>query len=400
LELLNNEEFARYGLHARYGIHVNRAVMRSQRGSLLPAIEDLKKAIDLDKNQFAAYENLAQAYRKQAQQLLEARNLFTVMPGQFSSVLAALTHCEWRLLMDAAERQLDKAIVLKDDMAALYNARAQLRLERQELKAALEDIDQAIRINRSGDSAQAENYTAKGRIHYQRREYLEAVYACVLALQLRPRHPEALLLRARAWLLLKDYEEADDSYTAYLDSGAAADAGIFRARAFARAGRGDFARAIADGEEALRIEPNDSGMHAFCGWQYLTLRDGERALWYFERTLQLNPKNGAAHNGRGLSLLLVSEKYRPAVAEARKALELGPLDQRMLYIAARIYAQAAIRADTLARRENYQDEAVRLVLQALAATRLEERRAFWEDYVKKDPALAPILPRLEREVRK
>ena len=92
-------------------------------------------------------------------------------------------------------------------------------------------------------------------------------------------------------------------------------------------------------------------------------------------------------------------QYREAVADAETALRLGPQSPRLLWNAARIYAQAAGKLDAaaakrdrlaVALRSQYEQRAVQLLRQALDKA-APKQAAFWRDYIGADKAaLSPI----------
>jgi hypothetical protein len=96
-------------------------------------------------------------------------------------------------------------------------------------------------------------------------------------------------------------------------------------------------------------------------------------------------------------------RYREGCRDAEEALRLGTPDARLLYRAARTFAQAAqqARADgalpaprARALGAEYQERALVLLRQALAALPPEQRAPFWSKTVRRDAALGPIRPAL------
>ena len=93
-----------------------------------------------------------------------------------------------------------------------------------------------------------------------------------------------------------------------------------------------------------------------------------------------------------------------------RALDLRPSDARTLYRAARIFAQAASRADAdsslplpraRALGARYRERALGLVRQALDRLPVGQRPSFWSQTVRPDPALRPLWrsPGFERLAR-
>jgi tetratricopeptide (TPR) repeat protein len=368
---------------AAYALLVNRGVLRLRQERAADALVDLGKAAALKPNQYQAYANLAAALAQRQQ-------------------------------LDSAQAQLDKAIALRSDLATLYRSRARLHLKRQDRDAALADLERAIALESpNGTSRQllAEDNKECGLILAQRKQYEEAVRAYDRALQFRPGYPVALRLRAEALLGLKRYAEVVAALDQYLVAAArnlddyrkqgepVADA--YRARGLAQARLRNPAAALDDYARALDIDPN-AETFAYRGWVHLVLEAPKLALRDFEKAVELDPESSDAHNGRGHARVLLGQ-VRDGLADAERAVDLGSKkgtkEARLLYNAARTYAQAArgVEAERgpgrQARdlRQQRQERAVALIRSALQALDGDvQRLQFWRDYIRRDGALAPL----------
>jgi hypothetical protein len=123
----------------------------------------------------------------------------------------------------------------------------------------------------------------------------------------------------------------------------------------------------------------------------------------FEKAIALNErrgvKDGDPYNGRGFARVQLGSQmadYAKGVADAQTALAMGPKSTQTLYKAARVYAQAAARADAMAGRrtqaevrqiEDYLETAIDLLKAALAACPKGEAGKFWREILQKDWAL-------------
>jgi tetratricopeptide (TPR) repeat protein len=166
-------------------------------------------------------------------------------------------------------------------------------------------------------------------------------------------------------------------------------------RGQARAERGKFQAALEDYTWALALAP-DAQAYAARGWLYLLTDSARLARADFEEALRGDP-NGDAYNGRGLARVKLGD-VRGAVADAEEALRHGPEGTRMLYNAARIYAQASA-AVTPARLRGgpdrdvglrYREQAVNCLRRAVGTLPASEHPPFWHDRVSKDAAFAPL----------
>jgi tetratricopeptide (TPR) repeat protein len=352
---------------ARYGIHVNRGVMRVRQGRLEEAVAEFDRAIAVKPDAYQAYVNQAEAYQ-QLKQLSEA------------------------------VARLDRAISLEPGMPALYRLRAQLYLQREDPDAALRDLDQAIRSGegRGPAAALAQDHFERGRILHHGKRYGEAVAAYEAALRARPDHAAALRLDGEALLELKRYQEAVAAFTACLKAGEPA-AAVYRSRGLALARLGRYRDAVADYSRAVAEEP-DAATYAARGWLYLANESPVLALADFEDALRASPENAEAFAGRGCARVTLGQ-LREGVADAEEAVRRAPAAPAVLHGAARVYAQALARMDAAAdgrkpvqpgQRAECQERALELLRRALEATPAADRREFWERSIQQDAAWEPV----------
>jgi eukaryotic-like serine/threonine-protein kinase len=355
----------------RYALLANRGLVRFQSCKLADAVADLKEAIDLCPRQHNAYVTLAQIYRKQHE-------------------------------LNQAIAELGRAITLKPDLAALYRTRALWNLERPDptpavRAGALLDLEEAIRLGAPGSPELASDHARRGQLLLLCKQYKEALGACELALQIDPKSATAHRGRVAALLELKRYDDVIVSCNAYLRAGNPS-AELLELRGLARARRDDFAGAIEDYTQALALLPGQSLLHCRRGWAYLVSDAAQLAWRDFEEAIRLDPSSGDAYSGRGSALVLLS-RHHEAANDAEESLRHGEPAPRILYNAARIFAQAAGSGAAKAGRgdrsaldpvRRHQDRALELLGQALALTPDEQRGVFWSEVVRSDLALTAI----------
>jgi tetratricopeptide (TPR) repeat protein len=377
---------------AQYAAFVNRGVLRTRQAALLEvlagllpirgdfgrAVGDFERAIRLKPERYQAYMNLARASHEQT-------NLV------------------------AAVDQLDKAINISGPLVKsnelepsaltrLYHYRAVLHWQRNDLNAALADLDLAIKVEpRDAKSGiLADVHAARGRILQSRKDYAGAVDAYDTALGIRDSYKDALLGRAEALLEQRNFEKATRSFDDYFKHGGKPGADIFRKRAQAQAQLQKYAEAIADYTLALRLEPR-ADTYANRGWIYVVNGAIKSALDDFEEAIKRDPKNGDAHNGRGLMRAKLGRAG--ADSDAQEALRLGPMTARHVWSAARIYAELVghldmdrerRRAANFNVRLEYEHQATRLLREALGLLDDAERESFWQGRIEKDITFDPI----------
>jgi serine/threonine protein kinase/Tfp pilus assembly protein PilF len=360
---------------ARYGMHVNRGLMRVRQGKLPAAVEDLTQAIRLKPGEYPAYANLAQAYQELGQ---------------------------WQ----QAQEHLDRALDLSPTAlrAVLYRTRARLHEHQNRPESALRDYDEAIRHEPRGlaSAAVAGDLVAKAGLLVRQQDYAEALRTLDAALALQPEQAAVQRLRAESLLQLDRLPEAVQALDRALEPEPAkrkTTAALYLARGRARSALGRFAEAVGDYTCALELLSDHADALTNRGWGYTVLEAPALALRDFERVVQLDPRSADGHNGRGFARVRLGQ-YRLAVADAESALKLATAPQgRLLYNSARIYAQALQKNEedpaqqTVKGRElrvQYLERAVELLRQALESLNASERPTFWRRTVQSDPALTPI----------
>src|SRR5262247_2023572 len=101
-------------------------------------------------------------------------------------------------------------------------------------------------------------------------------------------------------------------------------ASYFNSRGLAYRTKGDFDRAIADFDEAIRLEPKNALLFNARGVAYSAKRDYGRAMADFDEAIRLEPKGAAAFlNNRGLARHSMND-YDGAIADFDEVIRLTP----------------------------------------------------------------------------
>jgi tetratricopeptide (TPR) repeat protein len=356
-----------------YALHVNRGVGRIKRHDPAGAVPDLTRAAALEPDELPAYFNLAKAYQ------------------------------DLRQLPDAQE-QLDRAADRAGPaaLADVFRSRAKVYEELNDWKAAVRDLEQAVRHEPAGAScpAAAVDLRLMGQLLLKNGQADEALRAADAALTVTPNDPAAQRVRAEALLCLDRFADAIQALNRYVDgerhAGRRPASRVYRARAQAEAAAGDYAAAAEDYSRALDGDDGASTAadHAGRGWCYVMLEVLPLALRDFEQTVRLDPNNGDGYSGRGY-VMAKRGLLREAIRDADQALQLGSDQPRTLYNAARIFAQAAAGAapdgpDDRAERQRRQERALELLREAVESLPKTQRSDFWRRNVERDAALNPI----------
>jgi tetratricopeptide (TPR) repeat protein len=388
---------------AEYALLANRAFLRYRQERLTEAVTDYQRAIERRPDQYLTYVNLAEVYRKQH---------------------------KW----NEALIQLDQAIRLKPtDLAGVYRTRAQLYLEQRNAEAALRDFERALKAYPPGAnrSEMATVHADSGDVLYRLGRYQEALSAYDAALRINATLPSVYRSRAQALLRLQRYREAEVSLERSIERGRHVQPELLsllsctpmaglggvpwaslvlssrRNAALKLAANGywacgrvrfvlkNYAGAIEDYTRALALVP-DSVTYLERGWSYLLSEAPKLALHDFEEALLINRDNAEAYNGRAHARMRLGQ-YQLAVEDASTLLRLKPKVPRLVYSAARIYAQAVAKAEADRRRprrgelaRDYQDRAVLLLRKTLDLLPARQRGRFWREKIMADRSLYPI----------
>jgi tetratricopeptide (TPR) repeat protein len=314
---------------ARFCLHVNRGLLRFSQGQADQAVADLRQAIALNPVQYHAHVSLARLYQKQRQ-------------------------------FDLALAEFDRALELGPPAVILADCHAE-----------------------------------RGRTLYLAKQYEAAVRACDTALSIRPDQAVVYGFRGLALLELKRYEPAAGAFGEYLARRGPAVADIYQGRGLARFKLHDYLGARDDYTRALELR-KDWDLYHHRGWAYFFTDAWKPALSDFDEAIRLNPKDSGPFLGRGLALVMLG-RHDQAVRAAADALRRKPDTPEMMHNVACIFAQAAGQVEKNVRQpenpslaSHYREQALAAIRKTLALLPAQERRAFWRDKIFADAALDPI----------
>jgi len=358
---------------ARYAVLVNRGVLRVRSLRLDEAVADLREAVRLRPDHFAAYVPLGQAYGKQGR-------------------------------VDDAVEQFTRGLAIEPDLPALRRCRALARVDRgrpgpEARDGAIRDLSEAIRIEPPDSPEAAADRARRARLLLLGGKPAEALADADEAVRIAPDDPDASLVRVKALLELRRFAEVVAACDDALGRGRRS-ADLLEVRGLARANREDYPGAIRDYTLALTLDPSRPSPLMHRGWAYIVSDAPRLALHDFDEAVRIAPDDPDAYTGRGFARALHGQ-HRAAVADADAEESLrhgGDPDARVTYNAARIYARAAAPTAGGPRRgtgqarvaEDYQDRAHALIRLAIERLPADRRAGFWRDVVQGDPALAAI----------
>jgi serine/threonine protein kinase/tetratricopeptide (TPR) repeat protein len=367
---------------ALYVLHVNRGVLALSAGSpkdpagflrCVAAVRELRHAVAMAGGRYHAYLDLAEAY----------------------------TRLGWP---DGAAAVLDQAVGLAPREPVPYRERAEARLRRGQDRSALADLDEADRMYAArGPSPDADTRARHAEVRRRRAEVLyrlgrhpQAVQACRAALALDGADAHTHHLLGRALLALGSHQEALDALDRCAALSPRPDVEVFLDRARARVGLKQFGVLPEEYTRALAVRAS-AELYAARGWAWLVAEAQGPARADFQAALRINPDYADARVGLA-SVLALSGDHRQAAREVDDALRKDRQPSaRLLYKAARVFAQAAAAAaaspETNVRNWGpavYARRSVALLERALQAEPPQRRELFWRLQVAADAALQPV----------
>ncbi|MFN6471542.1 MAG: tetratricopeptide repeat protein [Nostoc sp. SerVER01] len=251
-------------------IYQNRAAVRVELQDKQGAIADLQKAVDLYRRQGKTAESEA------------ALNSLRELQGIASTPQPATpsNQADPQTIIATA----NEAIAQNPKDANAYTRRASGRYQQGDKQRALEDLNQATRLN--------------------------------------SKHSLAWFFRGGILQELGRNEEAITAYSRALEGnsewGSAKIADLYFSRANLYYDRRDYRRSIADYNEVLRLNPKNASAYALRGLAYQRRGDNQAAIKDFNSAVRIDPNNAIAYFARGLSYHIQGD-YQGALAAYEKA---------------------------------------------------------------------------------
>ena len=189
---------------------------------------------------------------------------------------------------DRAIEDYDQAIRLNPNYAAPHYNRGNIYLDRAQYNRAIEDYDQAIRLN-PDDSL---SLTVRGLAWHRKGQYDRAIEDYDQAIRL---DPNALVfsIRGSSYSAKGQYDRAIQDFDRALRL-KPNEAVPLSGRCYAKASAGTLAAALADCNEALRRMPGNADFLDSRGFTYLKMRQLPQALADYDASLKIDPGHAAA----------------------------------------------------------------------------------------------------------
>ncbi|MBM3995847.1 MAG: tetratricopeptide repeat protein [Planctomycetes bacterium] len=178
-----------------------------------------------------------------------------------------------------------------------------------------------LRLSASSNAETASRLITEGNVHFHRGDYLAAIASYTESIRLHPT-PAGYDGRAKACLQRNELGQA----IADCDEAIRLDPAFFLAfvtRAVAHFLGGDIDRAIADNTEAIRLNPNYVVAYRNRGREYSQSGDYKLAIADYTEAIRLEPKNAGAYSDRGYVQAMLGN-YQEAITDCTEAIRLDP----------------------------------------------------------------------------
>ena len=252
---------------------------------------------------------------------------------------------------DKAIADFNEAIRLDPKLALAYNNRGNAWDAKKEYDKAIADFNEAIRL----DPKLALAYNNRGTAWMAKKDYDKAIADYNEAIRLDPKHAPRTTTGALAWHDKKDYDKAIADYNeairldpklalAYNNRGNA-----WRTRRSTTrrsptttrqsgsiprmpspttteaslGGKKDFDKAIADCNEAIRLDPKYALAYNNRGNAWHDKKNYDKAIADYNEAIRLDPTYAFAYNNRG-DAWYDKKDYDKAIADFNEAIRLDP----------------------------------------------------------------------------
>ena len=218
----------------------------------------------------------------------------------------------------AAFTQLNEAIKLNKNNAAIWNWRGIVLNAQQKYNAAIVDFTEALRINPQFAYA----FHNRGLTRFEMGDFAEAIKDFDEAIKLEENRAEYFTHRGAAWHAAGDEAKALADFDKALSlSKRTIDAWLGKGNVFL--GRNDYPAALENAAKALELEPKNASALNLRGWVAYKQQRFAEAKKDLDAAIEIAADFPVPLNNRGV-LLVDEKKYDAAIADFGKALELAP----------------------------------------------------------------------------
>lgn len=256
---------------------------------------------------------------------------------------------DWDQAISLFTKAIQAGDLTKDDLSNTLHRRGWVYFNKKQYDRAIQDYNEAIRINPNNAHA----FAGRGNAYSKEGRYDLAIRDFEEGMRLNPKF-NLLSNRAAAYFGKGQYDRAIQDYDELIRRNPR-DAGAFHHRGMAHLNKGQYDRAIQDFDETIQLEPKLASAFNNRGVAYSSKGQYDRAIQDFDEALQINPRDTMSFRNRGMTYYR-KEQYERAIQDFDEAIRLNPRDTIVLYSRGLAY----FRTSQYDRAIQDYDEAIRL----------------------------------------
>jgi tetratricopeptide (TPR) repeat protein len=216
----------------------------------------------------------------------------------------------------------------KEGRAMAFRNRCWAKMLKRDFDGAIADCDEALRVLPNERTNIRITVYNRANAFEGKGEYDKAIGDYTRLLLIDPRSANNFNSRGNAYRRKGDYKHAIDDYSQSIGLnnnmrgvGDLLDVGTTLSnRCEARALAGDYTKALADCNQAIKLEPNETVPRSSRGFVYLKMAKFDEALSDFDAAVHLSPQRPFALYGRGVAKLRKGDDSGHADMAAAKAI--------------------------------------------------------------------------------
>lgn len=316
--LADYTEAIRLAPEEAYQFYKDRAAVHSNKQAQL---EDYTRAIRLKPNYVQAYINRGIAYAEIGNSKKFVEDINQALRFQPNNAWIYQNRGYGYYLLGEPEqgsKDYDKAISLNRVLAyQSYNERGISRYKRKDYQGAIADYTEAIRLKPD----YVQYYLNRGDAYAKAGNKAKAMEDFATALRLRPNDASTYIYRGEAYFALKENEQGIKDYETAIGLAPESAYIYYKNRGVLRYGQKDYAAAVADYTQSLRLKPDYATAYFERGKAYFDWKKYEEALADLNKVIEIAPDAAVAYGVRGMTYYHKRE-YEKAIADSTKAIEL------------------------------------------------------------------------------
>lgn len=206
-----------------------------------------------------------------------------------------------------------------------FSSRADAYYDKGEFESAIQDYNQAIRLNPNSAAA----FNNRGLAYVATGQFDQAIEDYDHAIRLNPTYALAFCNRGIAYGHKGHHEQAIKDYDQAIKRNPACANALYN-RGVTHHRNGQFDRAIQDYDQVISLNPDDAGAFNSRGNAYSDKKDYDRAIQDYDQAIRLNPHDAAAFYNRG-SAYDDKREFDRAIQDYDRAIRINPIDAATFY---------------------------------------------------------------------